>query len=241
MHLTMPRPHRSAGKPWKADLLAAGPGSFAVRKTFGDSTASSLTGSSSPGERSWRPLARSRPISVMCSIPRAGPWPSSWTSTQTRSFLTLLTTPVAQRSGGRAAARAVTSCDMERASCSSFSFTSSTLTSTSWPADTASDALATKELLSSDLCTRPVTAGPPSGGWMWTKAPKSMTRCTTPGSHRSRRTAWNAESSPFIESERRSSTSTPSTLTGTFWPTDTSSSTLCTKPWLISALCTKPG
>mmetsp|Transcript_97133 Transcript_97133/g.302399 ORF Transcript_97133/g.302399 Transcript_97133/m.302399 type:complete len:328 (-) Transcript_97133:644-1627(-) len=133
--------------------------------------------------------------------------------------------------------------------------TETTRTWTSCPTSTSSSTLSTKPSLICVMCTRPSASAPPSAVTV-TKAPKGAVRATLPVSHWSECTPSNAERSAgargappppppmpgsfMVRPSLFRSMSTVSTRTFTSWPTESSSSTLSTKPSRMREMCTSP-
>mmetsp|Transcript_53481 Transcript_53481/g.168365 ORF Transcript_53481/g.168365 Transcript_53481/m.168365 type:complete len:225 (+) Transcript_53481:203-877(+) len=140
-----------------------------------------------------------------------------------------------------------------------FPASTSTFTTRTWtscPTLTSSSTLSTKPSLICVMCTRP-SACAPSFRATVTKAPKGAVRATVPLSHSSGWRPANAERSAgarppppppgppmpgslMVRPSLPRSRSTESIRTLTAWPTETSSSTLSTKPSRMREMCTRP-
>mmetsp|Transcript_97130 Transcript_97130/g.302383 ORF Transcript_97130/g.302383 Transcript_97130/m.302383 type:complete len:217 (-) Transcript_97130:182-832(-) len=135
--------------------------------------------------------------------------------------------------------------------------TETTRTWTSCPTSTSSSTLSTKPSLICVMCTRPSASAPPSAVTV-TNAPKGAVRATLPVSHWAESTPSKAERSSgarapspppppppkpgsfMVRPSLLLSMSTESTRTFTSWPTESSSSTLSTKPSRMREMCTRP-
>mmetsp|Transcript_18630 Transcript_18630/g.52629 ORF Transcript_18630/g.52629 Transcript_18630/m.52629 type:complete len:277 (+) Transcript_18630:242-1072(+) len=216
------------------------------------------TSSSSPGS-SMKPSL----IWEMWTSPCAAEPPSgAWTSTKAPKLARPLTTPESHTVSGTSwkALRSATPRPppppaasplfMERASLFAPRSTLSTRTLTSSPTATSSATFSTKPSFSCVMWTRPCAVeAPPPGGATATKAPKSLTLTTLPGSHSELSTPEKSERSArcaggkilFFDMERVSLSPLYSTThTVTPWPCFTTSSTFSTRSSESLLMGTRP-